>query len=94
MKTRYVVALSMLAGAALGGLAVQGVHAEDRYIRDLPLDALTVPAPVIPPGSRLDLRPARSPDAADQMKGYTPGGQDGTIPGVGLSIKSPVGDGK
>lgn len=94
MKTRHVVALSMLAGVALGGLAVQGVHAEDKYIRNLPLDVLTVPVPVIPPGSTLDLQPARSPDAADQMKGFTPGGQDGTTPGIGLSIKSPVGDGK
>jgi uncharacterized protein (DUF1330 family) len=28
MKTRYTVALSMLAGAALGGAALQGVHAQ------------------------------------------------------------------
>jgi uncharacterized protein (DUF1330 family) len=28
MKTRYTVALSMIAGAALGGVAVQGVHAQ------------------------------------------------------------------
>jgi uncharacterized protein (DUF1330 family) len=28
MKTRYTVALSMIAGAALGGAALQGVHAQ------------------------------------------------------------------
>jgi uncharacterized protein (DUF1330 family) len=28
MKTRYTVALSMLAGAALGGAAIQGLHAQ------------------------------------------------------------------
>jgi uncharacterized protein (DUF1330 family) len=28
MKTRYTVALSMIAGAALGGVAVQGVNAQ------------------------------------------------------------------
>jgi hypothetical protein len=28
MKTRYTVALSMLAGATLGAAAVQGLHAQ------------------------------------------------------------------
>jgi uncharacterized protein (DUF1330 family) len=28
MKTRYAVALSMIAGAALGGAAIQGLHAQ------------------------------------------------------------------
>ncbi|WP_342711390.1 DUF1330 domain-containing protein [Bradyrhizobium sp. B124] len=28
MKTRYTVALSMLAGVAVGGLAIQGLHAQ------------------------------------------------------------------
>jgi uncharacterized protein (DUF1330 family) len=28
MKTRYTVALSMIAGAALGGAAIQGLHAQ------------------------------------------------------------------
>jgi hypothetical protein len=28
------------------------------------------------------------------MKGYTPGGQDAAPPSIGLSIKTPVGDGK
>ena len=28
MKTRYTVALSMIAGAALGGVAIQGLHAQ------------------------------------------------------------------
>jgi uncharacterized protein (DUF1330 family) len=30
MKTRYTVALSMFAGAALGGAAIQGLHAQAR----------------------------------------------------------------
>ena len=92
MKTRHVVALSMLVGLALGALAVQGLHAEDTYIRNIPLDAWTVPVPVpvIPPGSTLDLRPTRAPDAADQMTGYTPATKDSTIPSIGLSIKAPL----
>ena len=96
MKTRHVVALSMLVGLALGALAVQGLHAEDTYIRNLPLDAWTVPVPVpvIPPGSTLDLRPTRAPDAADQMTGYTPATKDSTIPSIGLSIKAPLDDRK
>ncbi len=28
MRTQYTVALSLLAGVALGGLAVQGLHAK------------------------------------------------------------------
>ena len=96
MKTRHVVALSMLVGLALGALAVQGLHAEDTYIRNIPLDAWTVPVPVpvIPPGSTLDLRPTRAPDAADQMTGYTPATKDSTIPSIGLSIKAPLDDRK
>jgi hypothetical protein len=96
MKTRHVVALSMLVGLALGAFAVQGLHAEDTYIRNLPLDAWTVPVPVpvIPPGSTLDLRPTRAPDAADQMTGYTPATKDSTIPSIGLSIKAPFDDRK
>jgi hypothetical protein len=95
MKTRHVVALSILAGVALGALAVQGVHAEDTYIRNLPLDALTipVPVPVIPPGSTLDLRPG-TPDVADPVTGYTPAARDPTIPSIGLSIKAPLDDRK
>jgi len=98
MKTLHVVALSILAGVALGALSVQGLRAEDTYIRSLPLDALTVPVPVpvpvIPPGSTLDLRPPRSPDAADQATGYTPAAKDPTIPSIGLSIKAPLDDRK
>jgi hypothetical protein len=94
MKTHHVVALSMLVGLALGALAVQGLHAEDTYIRNLPLDAWTVPVPVIPPGSTLDLRPNRAPDAADQMTGYTPATKDQTTPSIGLSIKAPLDDRK
>jgi hypothetical protein len=97
MKTRHVVALSMLAGFTFIGLAVQSLHAEDKYIKTVPLDAWTVPVPVvpaIPPGSSLDLRPNRVPDAGDQIRGYRPGGDEGTTPSIGLSIKAPVGDGK
>lgn len=94
MKACHVVTLSMLAGVAFGAFAIQGVHAEDTYIRNLPLDALTVPVPVIPPGSTLDLRPTRPPDAADQMTGYRPVAQDVTTPSIGLSIKMPVDDRK
>ena len=96
MKTHHVVALSMLVGLTLGALAVQGLHAEDTYIRNLPLDAWTVPVPVpvIPPGSTLDLRPTRAPDAADQMTGYTPATKDQTTPSIGLSIKAPFDDRK
>lgn len=79
MKPRHVVALSMLAAAALS-LTTQGLHAEDKYIRNLPLDAWTVPVPVVPQGSTLDLRPNRPLDAGDQMKGYAPGGQDAPPP--------------
>jgi len=98
MKTLHVVALSILAGVALGAPSVQGLRAEDTYIRNLPLDPLTVPVPVpvpvIPPGSTLDLRPPRSPDAADQVTGYTPAAKDPTIPSIGLSIKAPLDDRK
>jgi hypothetical protein len=96
MKTHHVVALSMLVGLALGALAVQDLHAEDTYIRNLPLDAWTVPVPVpvIPQGSTLDLRPNRAPDAADQMTGYTPATKDQTTPSIGLSIKAPLDDRK
>ena len=93
METRQVVALSMLAGVAFAALAVQAALAEDKYIKTVPLDAWIVPTPVpvIPQGSTLDLRPARIPDAGDQMKGYRPGGDEGTTPSIGLSIKAPVG---
>jgi uncharacterized protein (DUF1330 family) len=30
MKTRYTVALSLIAGAALGGAAIQGLHAQSK----------------------------------------------------------------
>ena len=32
MKTRYTVALSMIAGAALGGAAIQGLHAQVKKV--------------------------------------------------------------
>jgi hypothetical protein len=94
MKTSQVVPLFMLAGVVIVGLAGRSLHAEDKYIRNVPLDAFTVPVPPVPQGSTLDLRPTRTPDAGDRMRGYTPGGGEGTTPSIGLSIKAPVGDGK
>jgi hypothetical protein len=89
MKTRHVVALSMLAGLALCVATTGRLHAEDNYVRKVPLDALTVPVPVpiIPQGSSLDLRPSRAPDAGDQINGYTPPSREAT-PSIGLSIKT------
>ena len=93
MKTCHVVALSVLAGVALGTLTVWGIHAQDHpYIRNVPLDPL--PVPVIPPDATLDLRPARPPDAVDQMSGYTSDTKDQTTPSIGLSIKAPLDDRK
>ncbi len=92
MKTCHIVALSVLVGAALGTLTNQGIHAQDAYIRNVPLDPL--PVPVIPRGSTLDLRPARPQDADDQMSGYTSDTKDRTTPSIGLSIKAPLDDRK
>jgi hypothetical protein len=88
MKSRHVVALSMLAGLALGLTATDPLRAEDQYVRKVPIDALTVPVPVpiIPPGSSLDLRPGRAPDAGEQINGYSPLSREST-PSIGLSIK-------
>jgi hypothetical protein len=94
MKARRTVALSLLAGFTLGPVAMQPVHAEDTYVRKLPIDALTVPVPIIPPGSSLDLRPTRAPDSSDQMTGYTPLTRAPAPPSIGLSIKSPFEDRK
>ena len=89
MKTRHIVALSMLAGLALGVTSIDRLRAEDGYVRKVPLDALTVPVPVpiIPQGSSLDLRPGRAPDAGEQINGYTPLNRESTTPSIGLSIK-------
>lgn len=88
MKLRHVVALSMLAGIALGMTATDRLRAEEGYVRKVPLDALTVPVPVpiIPQGSSLDLRPGRAPDAGEQINGYSPLSREST-PSIGLSIK-------
>jgi hypothetical protein len=95
MKTRHVVALSMLAGLALGAGAIQSLHAEDTYVRKVPLDAYTVPVPMpVPPGSSLDLRPQRAPDSGDLITGYTPPTREPGTPTIGLSIKSPFDDRK
>jgi hypothetical protein len=87
MKTPHVIALSMFVGAALGAIAVQSLHAEDTYKRNLPLD--TTSAPILPPGSTLDLQPTRPRDA-DQI---SPATKD-SAPSIGLSIKAPVDDRK
>jgi hypothetical protein len=89
MKTRHIVALSMLAGLTFGVTATDRLHAEDGYVRKVPLDALTVPVPVpiIPQGSQLDLRPGRAGDSGDQINGYTPLNRESTTPSIGLSIK-------
>ncbi len=100
MKIRYIVSLSILAGIAPSGLAVQGLHAQDKYIRNIPLDAWTlpgpvpVPAPVIPPGSTLDLRPNSTPNATDRPNDYGSRTQGETTPSIGLSIKAPIDNGK
>jgi len=88
MKPRHFV-LCMLAGLMLGVTIGDRLHAEDGYVRKVPLDALTmpVPVPIIPPGSSLDLRPGRAPDSGDQINGYTPLNRDSTTPSIGLSIK-------
>ncbi len=97
MRTRHAVALSMLAGAALGATAVQPLQAEETYVRKVPLDAYAVPVPVpVMPGSSLDLRPSRAPDSGDLITGYTPPSKDynSSTPSIGLSIKSPFDDRK
>jgi hypothetical protein len=83
----------MLAGLALGASAIQSLHAEDTYVRKVPLDPYTVPVPV-PPGSSLDLRPQRAPDSGDLITGYTPPTREPGTPTIGLSIKSPFDDRK
>ncbi|HKS86432.1 MAG TPA: hypothetical protein VJR71_13210 [Pseudolabrys sp.] len=90
MKLRRLAALTFVAAAFATGQP----HAEDAYVRKVPLDAFTVPVPLVPPGSSLDLRPGRAPDASDQINGYTPLTKDSTTPSIGLSIKSPFEDRK
>jgi len=94
MKPHHFVARVILAVAVF--VATGKLHAEDAYVRKVPLDAFTVPVvpvPVIPPGSSLDLRPGRAPDSGEQMNGYSPL-KDTTTPSIGLSIKSPFDDRK
>lgn len=94
MKFQHLVALVIVAAVAF--VAAGNLHAEDVYVRKVPLDAFTVPVvpvPVIPPGSSLDLRPGRAPDSGEQMNGYSPL-KDTTTPSIGLSIKSPFDDRK
>lgn len=86
MKTLRLVALSV----ATAIFTTATTRAEDAYVRKVPLDAFTVPVvPIIPPGSSLDLRPGRAPDASDQINGYSSPARDSTTPSIGLSIKSP-----
>jgi hypothetical protein len=96
MKKFHVIAIFALTTTAAFCLSVEAPRAEDGYVRKVPLDALTVPVPVpvIPPGSSLDLRPGRAPDAGEHMSGYTPLNRESTTPSIGLSIKSPVDDRK
>lgn len=83
MKVHHFVVLSVMAAAFGAGQ----LHAEDGYVRKVPLDALTVPIPIVPPGTSLDLRPGRAPDASDQINGSH--NWQSTTPSIGLSIKSP-----
>src|SRR5689334_3682445 len=70
-------------------------RAEDAYVRKVPLDAFSVPTvPIVPPGSSLDLRPGRAPDAGEQINNYSSPSRDSTTPSIGLSIKSPFDDRK
>lgn len=95
MKFQHLVALVIVAAVAF--VAAGNLHAEDVYVRKVPLDAFTVPVvpvPVIPPGSSLDLRPGRAPDSGEQMNVYAPPTRDTTTPSIGLSIKSPFDDRK
>ena len=95
MRTRHVVALSMLAGLALGAGAFQSLHAEDAYVRKVPLDAYTVPVPMpVPPGSSLDPAATAGSDPGDLITGYTPPTREPGTPTIGLSIKSPFDDRK
>jgi uncharacterized protein (DUF1330 family) len=45
MKTRYTVALSMIAGAALGGVAIQGLHAQAKLKAYTVSELETIDAP-------------------------------------------------
>ena len=49
MKTRYTVALSMIAGAALGGAAIQGLHAQAKPKAYLVTESEVIDRPSVPP---------------------------------------------
>ena len=49
MKTRYAVALSMIAGAALGGAAIQGLHAQAKPKAYLVTESEVIDRPSVPP---------------------------------------------
>jgi uncharacterized protein (DUF1330 family) len=54
MKTRYTVALSMIAGAALGGAAIQGLHAQAKPKAYLVTESEVLDRAAVPPyGSAL-----------------------------------------
>ena len=49
MKTRYTVLLSMIAGAALGGAAIQGLHAQAKPKAYLVTESEVIDRPSVPP---------------------------------------------
>jgi len=49
MKTRYTVALSMIAGAALGAAAIQGLHAQAKPKAYLVTETEILDRPSVPP---------------------------------------------
>jgi len=49
MKTRYTVALSMIAGAALGAAAIQGLHAQAKPRAYLVTESEVIDRPSVPP---------------------------------------------
>src|SRR5262245_29848967 len=49
MKTRYTVVLSMIAGAALGGAAIQGLHAQAKPKAYLVTESEVIDRPSVPP---------------------------------------------
>ncbi|HXZ46297.1 MAG TPA: hypothetical protein VEH02_06185 [Pseudolabrys sp.] len=95
MHARRFVALSTLSALALGSTAY-ALHAEDGYVRKVPLNPYLAPLPVpvpAPPGSSLDLRPPRPVDSGEVMSGYS-STREAPAPSIGLSIKSPFEDRK
>jgi uncharacterized protein (DUF1330 family) len=57
MKTRYTVALSLIAGAALGGAAIQGLHAQAK-LKAYSVSEVEVTNASVQPGYLPDVRKA------------------------------------